>query len=124
MHDIQSTQGEAINTRTPITPKSKNNTINQKVVSILKQMTLKEKIAQMSGNAGLLDLLIMTVRYNHRSYDSGENKRLGIPPLRFTDGPRGIVLGNATCFPVTMARGATWDVELEERLFFLIWVLA
>jgi beta-glucosidase len=26
------------------------------------------------------------------------------------------VVGNATCFPVSMARGATWDPELEERV--------
>jgi beta-glucosidase len=26
------------------------------------------------------------------------------------------VIGNATCFPVSMARGATWDPELEERV--------
>ena len=30
--------------------------------------------------------------------------------------PRGAVIGNATCFPVSMARGATWDPELEERV--------
>jgi hypothetical protein len=37
--------------------------------------------------------------------------------VRFIDGPRGVVLeGGATTFPVTMARGATWDVELETRI--------
>ena len=40
----------------------------------------------------------------------------GIPGFAFSDGPRGVVVGNATCFPVTMARGATWDVDLEERI--------
>lgn len=40
----------------------------------------------------------------------------GIPALRFTDGPRGVVVPGATCFPVSMARGATWDVGLEERI--------
>jgi beta-glucosidase len=42
--------------------------------------------------------------------------RLGIPGTRFVDGPRGCVAGNATAFPVSMARGATWDVDLEERV--------
>jgi beta-glucosidase-like glycosyl hydrolase len=43
--------------------------------------------------------------------------RLGIYGVRFADGPRGVVLeGGATTFPVTMARGATWDVELEARI--------
>ena len=40
----------------------------------------------------------------------------GPPALKFTDGPRGVVVPGGTCFPVSMARGATWDVELEERI--------
>jgi beta-glucosidase len=42
--------------------------------------------------------------------------RVGLPGIAFSDGPRGVVIGNATCFPVSMARGATWDPDLEERL--------
>ncbi len=85
------------------------------VADLLSAMTLGEKIAQMSGNATLFDLGIMLVRYNLKTYNSGENKRLGIPAIRFTDGPRGITVGNSTCFPVSMARGATWDPALEEK---------
>jgi beta-glucosidase len=54
--------------------------------------------------------------YNLRPYVHGAVPRLGIPGLRFTDGPRGVVMGNSTAFPVSMARGATWDTELEERI--------
>lgn len=39
-----------------------------------------------------------------------------MPGFAFADGPRGAVVGNATAFPVSMARGATWDTELEERI--------
>ncbi len=46
----------------------------------------------------------------------GAVERLGIPGLRFTDGPRGVTLGWSTCFPVAMARGATWDVQLEHSI--------
>jgi beta-glucosidase-like glycosyl hydrolase len=46
---------------------------------------------------------------------AGAVERLGVPGLRFSDGPRGAVLGRSTAFPVPMARGATWDPELEER---------
>ncbi|MCP4647993.1 MAG: glycoside hydrolase family 3 protein, partial [bacterium] len=34
----------------------------------------------------------------------------------FIDGPRGVGFKGSTAFPVAMARGATWDVELEERV--------
>lgn len=46
----------------------------------------------------------------------GRIERLGIPGLLFSDGPRGVVMGKSTAFPVSMARGATWDVALEERV--------
>lgn len=88
----------------------------ERIGELVGVMTLDEKIAQMSGSANLLELGIMLVRYNYKPFDSGENRRLGIPAIRFTDGPRGVALGHSTCFPVSMARGATWDEELEERV--------
>jgi beta-glucosidase-like glycosyl hydrolase len=33
----------------------------------------------------------------------------GIPPIGFSDGPRGVIVGHSTSFPVAMARAATWD---------------
>jgi beta-glucosidase len=54
--------------------------------------------------------------YNLHPYVHGAVARLGIPGLRFSDGPRGVVMGNSTAFPVSMARGATWDTALEERI--------
>lgn len=42
--------------------------------------------------------------------------RLGLGGLRFVDGPRGVALGVSTCFPVPIARAATFDYELEERV--------
>ena len=82
--------------------------------SLVDRMTVEEKIAQMSGSSSWIDLAVMVVRYGIRPFDSGRNKRLGIPALRFTDGPRGICLDHSTCFPVAMARGATWDPVLQE----------
>ena len=53
----------------------------------------------------------------HRSvFIGGEIERVGLGGIRFSDGPRGAVVGNATAFPVSMARGATWDPALEERI--------
>lgn len=58
----------------------------------------------------------VTVGYNVRPYVHGGMERLGIPGIRFVDGPRGCVSGHGTAFPVAMARGASWDVELEEKI--------
>jgi len=54
--------------------------------------------------------------YNVRPYAHGAVDRLGIPGTRFVDGPRGCVAGKGTAFPVSMARGATWDIALEEQV--------
>jgi beta-glucosidase len=58
----------------------------------------------------------VTDGYNVEPYVMGAVPRLGIPGIRFVDGPRGCVVGQATAFPVSMARGATWDVALEEEI--------
>ena len=63
---------------------------------------------------GMRDLL--AEGYNVRPYPMGAAPRLGVPGLQFVDGPRGCVAGRGTAFPVSMARGATWDVALEERV--------
>lgn len=64
--------------------------------------------------AGLADM--GTGGYHRRPFRAAQVPRLGIPGFAFSDGPRGVVIGPATCFPVSMARGATWDVDLEERI--------
>ena len=47
---------------------------------------------------------------------AGRNERLGIPPIAFSDGPRGVICGRSTAFPVAMARAATWDLALQRRV--------
>jgi beta-glucosidase len=54
--------------------------------------------------------------YHKAPFFGAEVERVGFPGIRFSDGPRGAVVGNATAFPVAMARGATWDIDLEERI--------
>jgi beta-glucosidase len=88
----------------------------RRIAELLSSMTLKDKIAQMHGSAGIKDLVPMLLRYGMYPFKSGANKRLGIPAIKFTDGPRGVTLGHSTCFPVSIARGATWDSSLEKRV--------
>jgi beta-glucosidase len=91
--------------------------IEEKAKNLLAQMSLAEKVHQMSGDTPLISGLLEMIRaYNTRPLPAGENLRLGIPGIRFSDGPRGVVMYNSTCFPVSMGRGAAWDIELEERV--------
>src|SRR5512139_3046542 len=101
---------------TPSQPLS-GDQIEAKARDLLQQLTLDEKIHQMSGDTPLLTGTLEMMRaYNTHPLPAGENLRLGIPGIRFSDGPRGVVMYHSTCFPVSMARGASWDVELEERI--------
>ena len=89
------------------------------VENLLSRMTLREKVAQLSGGSLLTLVKLGINRYLHGEIPNiyaGHNARLRIPPISFSDGPRGVVVGRATCFPVAMARGASWDRELERRV--------
>lgn len=91
--------------------------ISDLVTTILEAATLEEKVAMMSGR-GFFDAMKEDgMRWGARPYRAGAGcERLGVPTLYFTDGPRGVARGNSTCFPVTMARGASWDRDLERRI--------
>ncbi|MFA9564461.1 MAG: beta-glucosidase, partial [Acidimicrobiales bacterium] len=54
--------------------------------------------------------------YTSHAWPAARVERLGIPGLHFADGPRGCVVGPSTAFPVSMARGAAFDPQLERRI--------
>lgn len=91
--------------------------IDALVEAILDVATLAEKVAMMSGKGFFKAYQEDGAVWAARPYRAGAGcERLGVPALWFTDGPRGVCRGNSTCFPVTMARGASWDVDLERRI--------
>jgi len=75
--------------------------IEEKALALLGQMSLREKIGQLSGDTPFLSGVIAMMRaYNTQPIPAGENLRLGIPGIRFSDGPRGVVMYHSTCFPI------------------------
>lgn len=90
--------------------------IEKKAKELVACMTLEEKAHLMSGDNSILSVIRMLIHYNKHPIPAGVNEELNIPGILFADGPRGVVLNNSTCFPVSMARGATWDVELESEI--------
>lgn len=91
--------------------------IEQKAAQTLGQMTLKEKVWLLNGN---WDMLVNQIKhknsYNPTPIATNGVKRLRVTPIKFSDGPRGVVSGKSTCFPVSMARGASFDRCLEKRI--------
>jgi len=86
--------------------------------SLLARMTLPEKLSCLDGDTPFWDGLVDMIAggYYEHTYPAAAVPRLGVPGIAFSDGPRGVVVGHATAFPVSMARGATFDPALEERI--------
>jgi beta-glucosidase len=114
-----------------INPKPKIITLERRAISkeeidkmardAVGQMTIEEKVQMMSPRLKSLlkfgaEMLRDGGKYNQHSYQAGGNERLNIPTVRFFDGPRGLVSGQATCFPVSMGRTASFDKDLEFKV--------
>ena len=88
--------------------------------SLPERLSLSEKLAMLDGDTpfwgGMADIALRDSSHR-RPWPAGVVRRLGIGGLHFVDGPRGVTLeGGATTFPAPIARGASWDVDLEERI--------
>jgi beta-glucosidase len=89
-----------------------------RVQSVLSSMSLTEKADQMRGQpAG--------DRMDYDVFGQPNNDAKGILGFKFRDGPRGVNLfaelpagktGYSTVFPVAIARGAAFDLDLEYRI--------
>ncbi len=85
--------------------------LEARVDALLSQMSLEEKVAQMSGDTPI------GTGYGEILWNVPGVERLGVPPFKMSDGPRGVGVGTGrTAFPVAMARAASWDPELERRV--------
>lgn len=91
--------------------------VRETVDAILAAATLEEKVAMMSGKGFFRAIKEDNGLWGARPYRAGGGcERLGVPAFWFTDGPRGVARGQSTCFPCTMARGASFDPDLERRI--------
>jgi len=88
--------------------------------ALLEQLNTAELLTLLSGGtpfwSGMADIALRDASHRH-PWPTAAIPRLHLPALQFVDGPRGVVLhGGATTFPVPIARGASWNPELEERI--------
>ena len=91
--------------------------VEEQAQALLGQMTLKEKVWMLNGNWDPIgNFQKYNNMYNPVPIETNGCPRLGVSPIGFTDGPRGVVMGHSTCFPVSMARGASFDPDLEKRI--------
>lgn len=89
------------------------------VDGLVRQLTDVELLGLLDGDITILEgvrAIAVAKRYMATPFEAGRVDRLGIPGIKFTDGPRGVALGASTSFPVAIARAASWDVDLETRI--------
>ncbi len=101
--------------REPVTGaayQDRNWPVEERVEDLLRHMKLDEKLEMMAAPKP-----IWSIMGGSKAFETSENRRLGIPPFRMCtmSGSRGASL-KATAFPVAMARGASWDRDLEHRV--------
>ncbi|MCX5941070.1 MAG: glycoside hydrolase family 3 C-terminal domain-containing protein [Cyanobium sp. LacPavin_0818_WC50_MAG_67_9] len=104
----------------PASPEVGPEAIERRAEELLAQLSSPEKLALLEGDTdfwpGMVDIASRDASHVH-PWPAGAVPRLGLAGLHFVDGPRGVVLkGGATTFPPPIARGACWDVDLEERI--------
>ena len=91
--------------------------VEEKAQALLEQMTLKEKVWMLNGNWDPIgNFQKYQNMYNPVPIQTNGCPRLGVSSIGFSDGPRGVVMGHSTCFPVSMARGASFEPDLEKRI--------
>ena len=89
----------------------------QELDVLLESLSLDDKLRITTGEPYTIKgFLGLNFWYNEEPFVAGEIPARGLPGIRFADGPRGAVIYHSTCFPVAMARGATWDPALEEEV--------
>ena len=113
--NVQSGPFGALETAAPLTDAQ----IDGIARGLVAQLTREEKIGMMSGDTaffeGALSMQLDGYQRQPRT-TAGAIQRLGLPGVRFSDGPRGFHGEGATTFPQGSARGASFDPNLEERI--------
>jgi beta-glucosidase len=91
--------------------------VDTRARDLLDRLTVHERLQLLSGDGTLLRGVRAMARDDEPApYVAGAVPRLGLPGIRATAGPRGVALGRATDFPVPIARAASFDPALEERV--------
>ena len=84
---------------------------------LLDRLSGHERLQLLSGDGTVMRGVLAMARDDEPApYVAGAVPRLGLPGVRAVAGPRGVAVGRATDFPVPIARAASFDPALEERV--------
>ncbi|WP_310621049.1 beta-glucosidase [Flexibacterium corallicola] len=91
---------------------------HQTVDELLKALDSQDKISLRDGDLPFWKGLSRMLKLGNGAgpWSAGSLPEHGIPGIKWLEGAKGIVLRGATTFPVPIARAATFDRNLEERI--------
>jgi len=91
-------------------------TADEAAEGLLAQLTDAELLWLFDGDTPVRAMTKLPGRMKSGPIAAAQIGRVGFPGMLFADGPRGVVIDGSTAFPVTMARAATWDPDLERAV--------
>lgn len=91
-------------------------TVEAAVEQLLAELTDGELLGLLDGDITVRSMTKLPGMIKSGPVGAAQIPRIGFPGVQFADGPRGVVIEGSTAFPVSMARAATWDPDLERAV--------
>jgi beta-glucosidase len=91
-------------------------TVEEAVDQLLADLTDEELLGLLDGDIPVRSMTKLPGMIKSGPIGAAQVPRIGFPGVQFVDGPRGVVVEGSTAFPVSMARAATWDPDLEREV--------
>lgn len=91
-------------------------TVDEATEQILAGLTDEELLGLLDGDITVRSMTKLPAMIKSGAVGAARVPRIGFPGVQFADGPRGVVVEGSTAFPVSMARAATWDPDLEQEV--------
>jgi beta-glucosidase len=95
---------------------AKQSTIQESADRLYDALSEEERLYLLDGDVTTVGwgIKVASEGYCGKPHEAGVIDRLGIPGIRFSDGPRGIIEG--TAFPCPSSRAASFDPSIEEEI--------
>ncbi|WP_312168495.1 glycoside hydrolase family 3 C-terminal domain-containing protein [Microbacterium sp.] len=91
-------------------------TVDEATEQLLALLEDEELLGLLDGDVPVRSMIKLPGMIRAGAIGAAQVPRIGFPGVQFVDGPRGVVVEGSTAFPVSMARAATWDPDLEQEV--------
>jgi beta-glucosidase len=90
--------------------------VDEAVEHLLGELSDTELLSLLDGDITVRGMTKLPGMIKSGPVGAAQIPRIGFPGVQFADGPRGVVIEGSTAFPVSIARAATWEPDLEQEV--------